>query len=92
MLPERVGNRSLNEGVVVAIGKGRRTADGKFLPMSLKVGDAVLLPENVGTSIKFNNKDCVILREDEILGLIEDTDEPQNVTVELPNVKDLPNN
>jgi len=91
MLPEQ-NVKQLNEGVVVAVGKGKRTMDGKFLPMTIKVGDNVLMMDNRGTEIKLDDKDYILLREDEILGILEDTDEPIDATVstELPDVKDLP--
>jgi len=92
VLAAEAAGRSLNEGVVIAIGKGKRTSDGKFLPMGVKVGDNVLLGEGAGTDVKMNGKEYSIMREDEILGILEDTDQPlkMDTSSNFPNVKDLP--
>ncbi|GAM17105.1 hypothetical protein SAMD00019534_002800, partial [Acytostelium subglobosum LB1] len=69
-LPDKVSNK-MNEGVVVEIGTGRRTAAGGVVPSFLKKGDRVLLNETVGEKINVNGVDCEILNENEILGLME---------------------
>lgn len=55
-------------GEVIAVGKGRSLADGSVVPMNVKVGDKVLLPKYAGTDA---GNDLVIIKEDEILGIIE---------------------
>jgi chaperonin GroES len=47
----------VNEGVVLAVGPGRRTKDGDLLPPSVKEGDKVLLPEYGGSLVKLNDKE-----------------------------------
>jgi len=60
------------EGKVIAIGPGRRTEDGKVLPMNVKVGDKVLYGKYSGTEVKIDDKNYLILHEDDILGIIEE--------------------
>ena len=55
-------------GAVVAVGAGRKDAAGKALPMDIKVGDVVYFGKYAGTEVK---EDHLIIREDEILGVVE---------------------
>lgn len=59
------------EGKVVATGNGRIGEDGKLLPMDVKVGDRVLFSKYGGTEVKIDGTDFLILRQDDILGIIE---------------------
>lgn len=59
------------KGEIVAVGKGKVTEDGKVLPVDLKVGDQVLFGKYAGTEIKIDGVDYLIMREDDILGVIE---------------------
>lgn len=59
------------EGEVVAIGKGKRLEDGKVVPLDIQVGDRILFGKYSGTEIKLDGAEFLILREDEILGIIE---------------------
>lgn len=59
------------EGEVLAVGHGKRTDDGKTLPLEVKAGDRVLFGKYSGTEVKIGGEDRVILREDEILAIIE---------------------
>ncbi len=52
-----VGHLQAQEGVVIAVGSGRLTADGKVLPLNVKEGDKVLLPEYGGTKVDMGAKD-----------------------------------
>jgi chaperonin GroES len=58
-------------GKIVAVGKGKVTEDGKLIPMDVKVGDKVLFGKYSGTEIKIEGVDYLIMREDDILGVIE---------------------
>jgi chaperonin GroES len=58
-------------GQIVAVGKGKVTEDGKVLPVDVKVGDKVLFGKYAGTEIKVEGCDYLIMREDDILGVIE---------------------
>lgn len=55
-------------GKVIAVGAGRITAEGKVLPMNVKVGDVVLFGKYAGTEA---GRDMMIVREDDILGIVE---------------------
>lgn len=59
------------EGVIVAIGDGKRDESGKIIPMNVKKGDKVLMPKYGGTEIKVDDKEYQIVREDDILAIIE---------------------
>ncbi|MBM4143507.1 MAG: co-chaperone GroES [Lentisphaerae bacterium] len=59
------------EGKVVAIGTGKRDDDGKLIPFNVKKGDRVLMPKYGGTEVKIDDQDYQIVREDDILGIIE---------------------
>jgi chaperonin GroES len=59
------------QGEVVAVGKGRVTDKGETLPLDVKTGDRVLFGKYAGSEIKVEGEEYLILREDEILGVIE---------------------
>ena len=59
------------EALVTAVGKGKRLDDGKIVPLDVKVGDRVLIGKYSGNEIKVDNQDLLIIREDEVLGVIE---------------------
>ena len=59
------------EGEVVAIGKGRVLEDGTQRALDLKVGDKILFGKYAGTDVKIDDEDYLIMREDDILGVIE---------------------
>ncbi|MEI8063923.1 MAG: co-chaperone GroES [Verrucomicrobiota bacterium] len=58
------------EGKIVAVGPGKHE-DGKLVPMNVKKGDRVLYSKYGGTEIKIDGKECLIMREDDILGIID---------------------
>ena len=59
------------EGEVVAVGTGKKTEDGKIIPLDVKAGDRVLFGKYSGNDIKIDEQEYLILREDEILGVLE---------------------
>jgi len=59
------------QGNVVAVGKGKKTEDGKVLPLDVKVGDKVLFGKYSGTDIKLDGKEYLMMREDDVLGVVE---------------------
>ncbi len=59
------------EGKVVATGNGRVGEDGKVIPMDLKVGDTILFSKYGGTDVKIDGIDYLIMRQDDVLGVIE---------------------
>ena len=58
------------EGKVIAVGSGKAEKDGKRTPLEVKVGDRVLFGKYAGQEIKIDDKEHVILKEDEVLGII----------------------
>lgn len=60
------------EGRVVAVGKGRVKEDGTVVPLDVKAGNKVLFSKYAGTEIKIDGEEHLIMREDDILGIIED--------------------
>lgn len=59
------------EGKVISVGKGKVNEDGKATPLDVKAGDRVLFGKYAGTEIKVNGEEHLIMREDDILGVIE---------------------
>ena len=59
------------EGKVVAVGSGKILENGKKQPLDIKVGDRVLFGKYAGTEVKIEGEEHLILREDDILGIIE---------------------
>jgi len=59
------------EGKVTAVGKGKMTDDGKLIPLDVKVGDKILFGKYSGTEIKIEGEEHLIMREEDILGVIE---------------------
>ena len=58
-------------GEVTAVGDGRIGDDGKRQPMNVKVGDKVIFAKYAGTDIKIDGEELMIMREDDVLGVIE---------------------
>lgn len=59
------------QGEVIAVGDGKLGDDGKRMPMQVKVGDRVLFAKYAGTEIKIEDDEHLVMREDDILGIIE---------------------
>ena len=59
------------EGKVIAVGKGKVLEDGKIHPLDVKAGDRVLFGKYAGTEVKIDEEEHLIMREDDILGVIE---------------------
>ena len=60
------------KGKVIAIGTGKVDDNGKTLPFHVKKGDLVLMPRYGGSEVKIDDKEYQILREDDLLGIIQD--------------------
>ncbi len=58
------------QGKVISVGAGRTGKDGKKVAMEVKAGDKILFGKYAGTEIKIDNQEHVILKEDEVLGII----------------------
>jgi chaperonin GroES len=59
------------QGEVVAIGKGKRLEDGKLVALDVQVGDRILFGKYSGSDIKLDGEEYMIMREDEILGILD---------------------
>ncbi len=69
IIPETAKEKP-QEGEIIAAGKGR-TEDGKLVPMEVKVGDKILYGKYSGTEIKINDEEYLIMKEEDILGIIK---------------------
>jgi chaperonin GroES len=67
------------QGRVIAVGKGRINDKGEVFPLDVKEGDTVLFGKYSGTEIKIEGKEYLIVREEEVLGVLEDVREPVGV-------------
>lgn len=70
IIPESAKEKPL-EGEVIAVGNGKVLEDGKVRPLDVKAGDRVLFGKYAGTEIKIEGEEHLMLREDDILGVIE---------------------
>ena len=59
------------EGIVIAVGKGKTADDGKLIKLDVKAGDRILFGKYSGTEVKIDGVEHLIMREDDILGIIE---------------------
>jgi chaperonin GroES len=60
-----------SRGKVISIGKGKRLDSGEIVPLDVKVGDTVLFGKYSGTEVKVNGDDLLVMREEDIMGVIE---------------------
>ena len=70
IIPDTVSKEKPQEGKVVAAGNGKVTPEGKVLPLDVKVGDLVLFGKYAGSEIKVDGVEYLIMREDDILGVV----------------------
>jgi chaperonin GroES len=70
LIPDTAKEKS-QEGKVVAVGKGRVLEDGKIQKLDVKKGDRVLFSKYAGTEITLEGDERVILREDDVLGIVQ---------------------
>ena len=70
IIPESAKERPL-EGTVIAVGSGKRLEDGTLQKLDVKAGDTILFGKYTGTEIKVDGVEHIIVREDEVLGIIE---------------------
>ena len=59
------------EGEVIAVGKGKRLEDGKLVPLDVQKGDRILFGKYSGSEIRLDGEEYLIMREDEVLGILE---------------------
>jgi chaperonin GroES len=70
IIPDSAKEKPL-EAKVMAVGEGKRGDDGKAIPLTVKVGDTILLGKYAGSEVKIDDVEHIILREDEVLAIIE---------------------
>jgi chaperonin GroES len=64
------------EGEVVSVGKGKSNEEGKVFPLDVKAGDRILFGKYSGTDIKIDGEEFLIMREEEVLGILEGAAKP----------------
>ena len=70
IIPDTAKEKPL-EAKVISVGHGRILEDGKVRPMDIKTGDTILFSKYAGTEIKIDGEEHLILREEDVLGVIE---------------------
>jgi chaperonin GroES len=71
IIPETAKEKP-QEGLIVAVGKGKVDEDGKLIPLDVKVKDRVLFAKYSGSEINIDGEEHLIMREEDILGIVED--------------------
>ena len=80
IIPETVASEDVKMGKVVAVGPGLYTQNGSLIPMSVKIGDEVVLPPyGQAQKMKLGNEEYQLYRESELLGILKD-----DTQIELP--------
>ena len=74
------------EGEVIAVGGGKKNEDGKVIPLDVKAGDRILFGKYSGTEIKIEDQEYLIIREEEVLGVIEPAEKKAGLAA-LPRPK-----
>lgn len=72
LLPQTSERERPQQGKVIAVGPGKKNSQGKEIPMSIKKGDVVLFSKYGPTEIKLGDKEYLVLKEEDILGIIEE--------------------
>jgi chaperonin GroES len=65
------------EGEVISVGRGKANDEGKVTPLQVKAGDRILFGKYAGTEIKIDGEDFLIMREEEVLGVLEGASKPK---------------
>jgi len=70
VIPDTVKEKP-QEGKIIAVGEGKKNPEGNIVPLSLKVGNKVLYGKYSGTEVSIDGDDYLIVREDDVLGIVE---------------------
>ena len=70
VIPESAAEKP-DQGEVIAVGPGKQTEDGKVLKMDVKVGDKVLFGKYAGQTVKVDGEEVLVIREEEILAVVQ---------------------
>lgn len=71
IIPDNAAEKP-DQGVVLAVGQGRRTPDGTLVPMTLKENDKVLFGKFSGQAVKIQGEELLVLKEEEVFAVIEE--------------------
>jgi chaperonin GroES len=69
VIPDNAAEKP-DQGEVIAVGPGKKTEDGKILPVDVKVGDRVLFGKYSGTTVKIDGDELLVMREEDIMGVV----------------------
>jgi chaperonin GroES len=70
VIPDTAAEKPMR-GEIIAAGNGKRLESGELIPLDVKVGDKVLFGKYSGTEVKVNGEDLLVMREEDIMGVIE---------------------
>ena len=70
IIPDTVKEKP-QEGKIIAVGSGTRSEDGKITPLDVKAGDRILFGKWSGTEVRIDGEDLLIMKESDILGIVE---------------------
>ncbi len=70
VIPDSAAEKPIR-GEIVAIGNGKRMENGEVIPLDVKVGDTVLFGKYSGTEVKVDGEELLVMREEDIMGVIE---------------------
>lgn len=70
VIPDNAQEKPM-QGEVLGVGTGKVTDDGNIVPMTVKIGDKILYGKYSGQTVKIENKDHIILKEDDVLAIVE---------------------
>ena len=70
VIPDNAAEKP-DQGEVQAVGKGKKTDEGKILPLDVKVGDRVLFGKYSGQTVKVEGEELLVMREEDIMGVVE---------------------
>ena len=76
IIPDTVKEKP-QEGKIVAVGSGIRGEDGKVTPLDVKAGDRILFGKWSGTEVTIDGEELIIMKESDVLGIVEKTDAPK---------------
>jgi chaperonin GroES len=68
------------EGTIISVGKGKTNDEGKLFPVAVKDGDSILFGKYSGTEIKLDGEDFLIMKEEEVLGIVTGTAKKESVS------------
>ncbi len=71
LIPDNIKEKP-QQGEVIAVGPGARDESGRLIPVSVKAGDRVLFAKWSGSEVRIGSDDCLVMKEADILGVVED--------------------